>query len=160
MNVMCVDKLFLKDHLHWHNDLSHDDQKISCSQTKNKNKSKTVRFFFFTETLCDPIISNKQINKSDPCQEFKKRPQRKQNILPVITSLSLCELSLFPLMKSARPTITSPRMVIKMPIHWLGARRRPKNATESRPVKMITAPRSIWKLEALVMLRAVKQKLF
>lgn len=159
MNVMCVDKLFLEDHLHWHNDLSHDDQKISCSQTKNKNKAKLWVFFLLKHFAIQSYQTNK-INKSDPYQEFKKRPQRKQNILPVITSLSLCELSLFPLMKSARPTITSPRMVIKMPIHWLGARRRPKNATESRPVKMMTAPRSIWKLEALVMLRAVKQKLF
>lgn len=70
-----------------------------------------------------------------------------------MTSLILCE-SLCPLKRSASPTITSPRMVMKMPIHWLGTRRRPRKATESRPVKTMTAPRSIWKLEALVMLRA------
>lgn len=69
-------------------------------------------------------------------------------------SLSLCASSRCPLNKSARPTITRPRMVVRMPSHWLGARRRPRNATESRPVKMMTAPRSIWKLEALVMVRA------
>lgn len=74
--------------------------------------------------------------------------------LPVMMSLSLCVSSRCPLNKSARPTITRPRMVVRMPSHWLGARRRPRNATESRPVKMMTAPRSIWKLEALVMLRA------
>lgn len=72
---------------------------------------------------------------------------------PVMTSLILCESSC-PLKRSASPTITSPRMVMEMPIHWLGTRRRPRKATESRPVKMMTAPRNIWKLEALVMLRA------
>lgn len=45
-----------------------------------------------------------------------------------------------------------------MPTHWLGASLRPRKATENRPVKMITAPRSIWKLEALVMFRASKGK--
>lgn len=73
---------------------------------------------------------------------------------PVITSLSLCVSSRWPLKKSARPTTTRPRMVVRMPTHWLGASRRPRKATDSSPVKMMTAPRSIWKLEALVMLRA------
>lgn len=30
MDVVLVDKLFLQDHLHRSNDLSHDDQKVSC----------------------------------------------------------------------------------------------------------------------------------
>lgn len=30
MDVMLVDKLFLQDHLHGSDDLSHDDQKVSC----------------------------------------------------------------------------------------------------------------------------------
>lgn len=76
---------------------------------------------------------------------------------PVTMSLSLWVSSLCPLKKSARPTITRPRMVVRMPTHWLGVRRRPRNATDSRPVKMMTAPRSIWKLEALVMLRAANE---
>lgn len=69
-------------------------------------------------------------------------------------SLSFCWWLLSWLKKSAMPTTTRPRMVMKMPSHWLGCSRRCRKATDSRPVKMMTAPRSIWKLEALVMFSA------
>lgn len=77
--------------------------------------------------------------------------------LPVMTSLSLCVWSLL-LSRSASPTTTSPRMVIRIPSHWLRTSFRPRKATESSPVKMTTAPRSIWKLEALVMFRAGRER--
>lgn len=78
--------------------------------------------------------------------------------VPVMISLSLW-LSSWLLSKSARPTTTSPTMVIRMPSHWFSTSFLPRKATESRPVKMITAPRNIWKLEALVMFRAGMAKM-
>lgn len=80
MNVMCVDKLFLEDHLHWHNDLSHDDQKISCSQTKNKNKAKLWGFFYWNTLRSNHIKqTNKQIRSISRVLKKKKKKDPKEN---------------------------------------------------------------------------------
>lgn len=36
MDVVLVDKLFLQDHLHGSDDLSHDDQKVSCGTGESR----------------------------------------------------------------------------------------------------------------------------
>lgn len=42
MDVMFVDKLLLQDHLHGNDDLSHDDQKVSCR--KEGTSATLIRF--------------------------------------------------------------------------------------------------------------------
>mmetsp|Transcript_19283 Transcript_19283/g.50113 ORF Transcript_19283/g.50113 Transcript_19283/m.50113 type:complete len:234 (+) Transcript_19283:1597-2298(+) len=49
-----------------------------------------------------------------------------------------------------RPTNTRPPRTSSIPPQWYGCSFRPSKTTESRPVKMTTDPRSIWKLEACV----------
>lgn len=52
--------------------------------------------------------------------------------------------------KSLVPTTVSPRMMKEIPSHLMDSSTRCKKATERRPVKIMTAPLSIWKEDAYV----------
>ena len=71
---------------------------------------------------------------------------------PVIT----CDAEADPvplLIRSPTPTTMSPKNTHNIPLHLVSEMCEPRNPTDKSPEKMITAPRSIWKLLAEVRLR-------
>ena len=70
---------------------------------------------------------------------------------PVKTEFGSLEL-LCPI-TSPRPTIIKPITTISIPTQWYTWSLLPKNATDNSAVKMITEPRSIWKLYTYVKLK-------
>lgn len=67
----------------------------------------------------------------------------KAAFLPIFESFSGIKTSL-------SPTNTIPKKTKIIPIHSLESNFRFKNPIDKSPVKIITAPRNIWKLPALV----------
>lgn len=159
VHIMLVDKLLLQHHLDGDDDLCHDDEQVACGEGRErtgrerKGRLSTHLPAHWMGSMAEPCLESQARTLWEVVSPRGHPTPFMGHHVPVITSLSLCFWS-WELCRSASPTTTSPTMVTRMPSHWLSSSLRPRKATERSPVKMMTDPRSIWKLEALVMFKA------